>query len=165
MSTKEIKPLSRKDQTYAKNLIRELDGAIRRTVRFYLGPDLSSEFEDIVQGVYEAICLQLGDFKRCDNQEALAVTIAARSVWNFRRNHKTTEELSKDIPAMAYDRGLDEILPTSTSDMDREILTSTYECQDTTVELATELGCSASTLRQRLKRAKTRLRKALDEDT
>lgn len=163
MSEKKIKPLNREDQLYAKELIRVLNQKIRQTVYSNLGSDLSSEFEDIVQSVYEAICNQLDDFKSCDSQEALAVTISARAVWTFRRNHKPTEELSEDISAMETDRGLDEILPLSTSDMDREILTSVYERQDTMVELAADLGSSDSTLRQRLKRAKARLKKALDE--
>lgn len=165
MRKKQRKPLSQEDQQYAKALIKELDGAIRRTIRSYLGPDLSFGFEDIVQDVYEDICCQLDEFKGCDTQEALAVTIASRAAWNFRRDHKLTEVLSEDIPAMAYDHGLDEILPTSTSDTDRAILVAAYERQDTMVELAGDMNTSASTLRQRLKRAKARLRKTLEEDT
>jgi len=80
MSEKKIKPLSQEDQVYSKALIEVLNEKIRQTVRSNLGSDLSSEFEDIVQSVYEAICKQLDDFKNCDNQEALAVTIAARAV-------------------------------------------------------------------------------------
>lgn len=165
MSEKKIKPLSQEDQIYSKALIEILNEKIRQTVRSNLGSDLSSEFEDIVQSVYEAICKQLDDFKNCDNQEALAVTIAARAVWVFRRNHKPTEALSEDIPATEPDCGLDEILPSSTSKIDREVLTSVYERQDTMVELAADLGSSDSTVRQRLKRAKARLRNALEEDT
>ncbi len=165
MSRKQIKPLSREDQLYAKTLIRELDEAIRRTVRSYLGADLSSEFEDIVQSIYEEVCTQLDDFKSCNNPEAFVVTMAARAVWNFRRDHKPAEELPEDIPAMAYDRGLEDILPRITSDTDREILTAVYDRQDTMVELAGDLGCAPDTLRQRLKRAKTRLKRALDENT
>lgn len=165
MSKRKIKPLSQEDQIYAKELIGGLNAKIRQTVHSNLGSDLSSDFEDIVQSVYEAICKQLDDFKSCDSQEALAVTIAARAVWIFRRNHKPTEELSKDIPAMAYDPGLKDILPRSTSDTDREILTAAYDRQDTMVELSGDLGCAPDKLRQRLKRAKTRLKKALEEST
>lgn len=165
MSEKKIKPLSQEDQIYSKALIEVLNEKIRQTVRSNLGSDLSSEFEDIVQSVYEAICKQLYDFKSCDNQEALAVTIAARAVWVFRRNHKPTEVLSEDIPATEPDCGLDEILPASTSDTDRKVLTSVFERQDTMVELAADLGVSDSTVRQRLKRAKARLRRTLEENT
>lgn len=163
MREKKIEPLSEEDQVYAKELIRILNGRIRRTVRVTLGRDLSSEFEDIVQNVYEAICRQLDDFKNCDSQEALAVTIATRAVWTFRRDHKPTEALPEDIPAEESDRGLEELLPPSTPDADRALLTAVYDRRDTMVELAGELDCSPETLRQRLKRARARLRKALDE--
>lgn len=160
---KEIKPLSEADQKYAKELIRELDGTIRRVVRFYLDDALSSEFEDIVQSIYETLCVQLDDFKKCDSQEALVVTIAARRVWRIQRDWKTTEVLTEDIPAMEEDCGLDNILPLSTSAADRAILTAAYVHQDTMEELSTDLGCSSAKLRQRLKRARDRLKKAVDE--
>lgn len=160
---REIKRLSKADQKYAKELIHKLDGTIRRVVRFYLDEALSSEFEDIVQSIYETICMQLDDFKKCDNQEALVVTISARKVWHTQRDWKTTEELTEDIPAMEEDRGLDSILPLSTSAADRAILTAAYEHRDTMKELSADLGCSSAMLRQRLKRARDRLKKAVDE--
>ena len=70
MNKEKIKPLSKEDQIYAKELIQKLDGTIRRVVRSYLDADLSSEFEDIVQSIYEQICKQLDDFKKCDSPEA-----------------------------------------------------------------------------------------------
>ena len=165
MGKKEIKPLSKKDQVYAKNLLKEMDEVIRRVIHACLDAQLSSEFEDIIQDVYEAVCTQLDDFKSCANQEALMVTITTRRVWNFQRDHKQVEALSEDIPATEADFGLDELLPHSTSQADKEILISAYVHQDTMVELSGDLGCSPETLRQRLKRAKGRLKKALKEDT
>lgn len=165
MSKKQIKPLSKEDQIYAKELCRALEKKIRQTVHSNLGVELSAATEDIVQDVFESICSQLNDFKNCRSTEALAVTIAARAAWNFRRDHKPTETLSEDIPATEPDRGLEDILPRTISDKDREILTAVYDRRDTMVELTSDLGCTPDTLRQRLKRAKTRLKKVLDEDT
>ena len=165
MRERKIEPLSEEDQVYAKELIRVLNGRIRRTVRVTLGRDLSSEFEDIVQNVYEAICRQLDDFKNCDSQEALAVTIATRAVWTFRRDHKPTEALPEDIPAEEADRGLGELLPTSTTDGDREILNAVYARRDRVADLAADLDCAPGTLRQRLRRAKARLKRTLEENT
>lgn len=164
MSKKKIKPLSIEDQIYAKELIRVLDGAIRRVVRSYLGSELVFEFEDTVQTVYEKICEQLEEFKKSDNPEAFAVRIAGRTASHVRRDHKITELLSQSIPAPEVDRGLEDILPSSISDKDRGILTSVYEHQDTMVALADDLGCAPETLRQRLKRAKRRLKKVLEEN-
>lgn len=163
MLMNEKKPLSKEDRIYAKELICELDGTIRRVVRSYLGTDVSSEFEDVVQSVYETICVQLDDFKKCDSQEALAVVIAARKVWRVRRDRKPTEELSEDMPASEDDPGLEDIFPLSISDVDREILTSVYVYQDTMEELSVDLVCPAATLRQRLKRARDRLKKVIGE--
>lgn len=163
MREKEIKPLSKADQIYAKELIRELDGTIRRVVRSYLEDELSSEFDDIIQSIYEIICRQLDDFKKCDSQEALAVTIAARKVWHTQRDWKATEVLTEDIPSAEDDRGLDNILPLSISDADRAILTAAYDHRDTMEELSADLGCPPARLRQRLKRARDRLKKAVDE--
>lgn len=165
MSEKTITPLSKEDQVYAQELIWKLEGTICRVVRSYLDVKLSFEFEDIVQGIYEQICKQLGDFKTCNNPYALAATIAARAVWRIQRKWKPTEELAEDIPAAEENRGLAEILPSSISDADKELLTSVYERQDTMVELSADLGCSAPTLRQRLKRARARLRKEIEENT
>lgn len=163
MSEKQIEALSIEDQIYAKELIEKLDGTICRVVRSNLDADLSSEFEDIVQSVYERICMQLDDFKKCDSQEALAKTIAIRRVWHVQRDRKPTELLSDDIPAGEDDRGLADILPPSISDEDKAILTAVYECMDTMEELSEDLNCSAATLRQRLKRARDRLKKAIEE--
>lgn len=165
MREKKIKPLSTEDQIYAKELIRVLDGTICKIVRAYLGAELASEFEDTVQDVYEQICNQLEDFKTCDSPEALVVTLASRKVWHIRRDHKPIEALSADIPFMEVDRGLEDILPSSISAADREILTSVYERQDSMADLAGDLGCPPATLRQRLKRAKRRLKKTLEEGT
>lgn len=165
MSKKKIKPLSIEDQIYAKELTRVLDGAIRRVTRSYIGSELASDFEDTVQTVYEKICEQLEDFKICDNPEAFVVRIAGRAASHVRRDHKETEPLSEDMPAPEADRGLEDILPSSTSDIDREILTAVYDRQDTMVDLADDLNRTPETMRQRLKRAKRRLKKALEEKT
>lgn len=164
MRNKQIKPLSRADQVYAKELCQVLEEKIRHTVRSNLSADLFSYFEDIVQSIFESICRQLEDFKKCDSQEALAVTIAARATWNFCRDHKSTETLSEDIPATELDRGLEDILPRFISDSDREILTAVYDRQDTMVELAADLGCTPEKLRQRSKRAKARLKRIPEKD-
>lgn len=165
MREKKIKPLSKADQVYAKELIREFDGTIRRVVRSHLGDDLSSEFEDIVQSIYETICIQLDDFKKCGSQEALVVTIATRKVWHMQRDWKPTEELTEDILAIESDRGLGNILPASISDTDRAILIAAYENRDTMEELSTDWGCPSAKLRQRLKRARDRLKKAVEKST
>lgn len=166
MGTKKtIKPLSSSDQIYAKELIRKLDRKIRQCVGSYLDPGLSSEFEDIVQSVYEQICRQLEDFKTCDSPAALVSVIAARAVWHVHRDRKPTQELTEDIPAAEADCGLGEILPAHISDRDREILTAVYERQDTMEELARDLRCPSPTLRQRLKRAKARMKKSIDGRT
>ena len=163
MNREKIKPLSKEDQIYAKELIQKLDGTIRRVVRSYLDADLSSEFDDIVQSIYEQICKQLDDFKKCDSPEALVTVMAARRVWHIQRDWKPTELLSEDTPAAEENHGLEDILPSSISDRDREILTAVYERMDTMEDLSTDWGCSAATLRQRLKRAKDRLKKTLEK--
>lgn len=163
MRKKKIKPLSIEDQIYAKELIQDLDGTIRRVVRSYLDADLSSEFEDIVQSIYETICLQLDDFKHCDSQRALAIVIAARKVWHVHRDRKPTEVLSEDSIATEDSRGLEDILPRSISLSDKELITAVYAYQESMEDLAVDLGCPASTLRQRLKRARDRLKKALEK--
>jgi len=165
MRKKKVQPLSREDQIFAKELIQKLNATIYGVVRSYLDDDFSSDFEDIVQSVYEEICTQLGDFRRCDSQKALATVIAARKVWHIQRDRRPTEVLTDDVPAPEANRGLEDILPLSISDKDREILTSVYVAHDTMVELSADLGCPPETLRQRLKRAKARLKQSLEEDT
>ena len=128
---KEIKPLTAEDQLYVKELVWQLNGTIRRVVRSYLDDDLSAEFDDVVQSIFETICKQLDDFRNADSPEALAVRIATRRVWHVRRDWKATEELSEDYAATDDGpRGLDDILPKSFPPSDKALLNSVYGDKD-----------------------------------
>lgn len=161
---KEIKPLTAEDQLYVKELVWQLNGTIRRVVRSYLDDDLSAEFDDVVQSIFETICKQLDDFRNADSPEALAVRIASRRVWHVRRDWKATEELSEDYAATDDGpRGLDDILPKSFPPSDKALLNSVYVHQESMVDLASDLGCSPAKLRQQLKRARDRLKKFIEK--
>ena len=158
---REIQPLTPEDRVYAQNLIEQYDTVIRKIINVQLDPDLKSEFEDLVQDVYERICVQLEDFKTYDSPEALVVTIATRAVWRKHRDRKETVPLADIYPAGEEDRTLDDLLPLSTTPEDRRLLTAIYRDRDTEKEVAQDLGEKPATVRQRVKRARDRLKKVL----
>lgn len=160
---KAVKPLSSEDQLYAKALIKKYDKTVRRVISAYLDPKLMAEFEDVVQNVYEAICSQLDDFRTYNSQEALVVTIASRAVWRVHRNRKETVPLADEHQAKEMDRGLEDIFPSSISDEDKKLLISIYEHMDTEKEVADDMGEKPATIRQRVKRARDRLKETLKD--
>lgn len=121
MRKKEIRPLSPEDQEYVRNFLQINDPLIRRVVARYMHPNTPAEFEDLLQNTYEAICRQLDVFKTCENPEPLLRTIAMRQVWATNRKHRPTVPLLDTVSAPTEDRGLDELLPTSTPAADREL--------------------------------------------
>lgn len=159
-------PLSVEDQLYAKEQIAKYDPTIRKVIGSYLNEELDSDFEDIVQNVYEMICCQLDDFRRYDAPKALVVKITKRAVWKYFRQQKKYEaaplEENLDYPAEEKDRGLEDILPFKLSPDDRQILIQTYQNMDTSMEVAADLGEKPATIRRRLHRARERLKKLLD---
>lgn len=154
--------LTPEDQIYAKRLIKKFDKTIRRVIAAYLDPSLKYEAEDVVQNVYLMICQQLDDFRNYDSQEALVVTITTRAVKRLHRDWKDTVPLEDEYQAEDRDPGLDEILPSSLSPGDRSLLISVYQDRNTERELADDLGEEPATIRQRVKRARDRLRQALE---
>lgn len=160
-------PLSVEDQLYAKEQIEKYDPTIRKVIGTYLSKDLDSEFEDIVQDVYETICCQLDDFRTYSAPRALVVKITQRAVWKyFRRQQKYKDkeaplEENLDYPAAEEDRGLEDILPFKLSPDDRQILIRTYQNMDTSMEVAADLGEKPATIRRRVNRARERLKKLL----
>lgn len=158
---REIHPLTPDDQRYAKDLIEQYDRVIRSVIHNQLDQDLKSEFDDLVQDVFERICAQLEDFKTYDSPEALVVTIATRAVWRLHRARKETVPLEDIYPAREGDRTLDDLLPLSTTSEDRRLLTAIYRDRDTEKEVAQDLGEKPATVRQRVKRARDRLKKVL----
>lgn len=160
---KQVYPLTPEEQVFAKNLIKQYDETSRRVIKSKLNPQYAYEFEDVVQNVYEMICKQLDDFRTYDKPEALVVTIATRAVWRLHRDWKETVPLSEDFVAKERDDGLDEILPDKLSSNDKKLLTSVYQDQNTEKEVAENMGVSPSAVRQRIKRARDRLRKILEK--
>ena len=163
---RKVRPLSVEDQLYAKEQIEKYDPTIRKVIGTYLNKDLDSEFEDIVQDVFETICCQLDDFRTYSAPRALVVKITQRAVWKYFRQQKKYEaallEENLDYPAEEEDRGLEEILPFKLSPDDRQILIRTYQNMDTSMEVAADLGEKPATIRRRLNRARERLKKLLD---
>ena len=163
MRKKEIRPLSPEDQEYVRNFLQINDPLIRRVVARYMHPNTPAEFEDLLQNTHEAICRQLDVFKTCENPEPLLRTIAMRQVWATNRKHRPTVPLLDTVSAPTEDRGLDELLPTSTPAADRELFEAVYVRRETLVELAAEKGCKPTTMHQRAKRARDHLRKELEK--
>lgn len=160
---RETYPLTSGERVFAKNLIEKYDRLIRRVIASQLDPRLAYEFEDVVQNVYEMICRQLEDFRRYDRPEALVVTIAARAVWRLHREWKETVPLPEDCAAREEDKGLEELLPDRLPAGDRALLISVYQNRYTEREVAEGMGVSPAALRQRMKRARDRLRKILEK--
>lgn len=155
--------LTKEQQDAAMEIIRKYDVMIRKIAAAYLGRERRSEVEDVVQDVYEAICRQIEDVKRYESMEALVVRITVRRTWKVRKKLQgfvPLDEVSAK-PSENVDPGLDEILPASTPQADRDILSRIYVQRDTAEEAAKDLGINAGTVRQRLKRARDRLRKIL----
>ena len=86
-----------------------------------------------------------------------------RQVWATNRKHRPTVPLLDTVSAPTEDRGLDELLPTSTPAADRELFEAVYVRRETLVELAAEKGCKPTTMHQRAKRARDHLRKELEK--
>lgn len=160
------RPLTPEEQSYAKALIEKYDPVIRRVVSARLEQRFYDEFEDVVQNVYETICTQLDDFMTYDKPEALVVTITTRAVWRVHKRWKETVSIT-DEEALAAptepDIGLVEILPDGMPSGDRELLTAVYQNRKTEKEVAEATGEKPSTVRQRVKRARDRLKKVLEK--
>ena len=154
--------LTPEERAYAEELIQTYGVLIRHTARRYLGQDYAKDMEDVVQDTYEAICRQVDQFAFYENKGALIVTITMRTAKRYRK--KNNRFVPLEIELTAPERGpagLDELLPRATSEGDRDLLNRFYVYRETTGQIATELGEQESTIRQRLKRARDRLRKRL----
>jgi len=160
------KPLTPQEQAFAKELCEKYHGAILRVIHTYLGPELSREREDILQDVFRMICEQINDFKTCKYPGALIRKITAYRVLEVRKKLGRFQPLPEDgefLETNAETQGspLYEWFPRSMKDEDKQILETIYGEGRDVVDVADDIGISASTLRQRLKRAKDRLKRDL----
>ncbi len=166
MATKApLRPLTPEETAFVQNILSEYDAMLRRVIFHALGEEFRNEGEDVLQDVYESVCRQVDDFRTCDNHTALLVTIASRSAYRTRRrlSKRVSVPLTEDIPVDETDHGLLEILPPTTSDEDRRLLTKIYAERNTIAEEAEARNIKAPTLRQKLKRIRDELRSALQK--
>lgn len=159
------KSLTPQEQAYAKEICEKYHDTVVRIINAYLGPDLTREREDITQDVFRMVCEQLDDFKSYDNPEALVFKMTARRVQAVRKKLERYVPLPDENALIMEDgvQGADlfEWFPNSLPDKDKEVLQKVYGEKRDVAEAAAEIGVPAATMRQRLKRAKDRLRKEL----
>jgi len=158
-------PLTPEDRAFAEELSNKYYGLIKRIAKRRIKSDPAIELEDVIQDVYLMICKQVADFRETDTPEALIWTMTTRRVDWLRKTAPRHEPLSENASASdAPDLGIEEYYTDDMSDFDKFLLDEVYTKQETIADVARDIDMPAPRLRQRLKRARDKLKNVIEED-
>lgn len=164
MSKQPEKRLNREDQDFVLDLMNRYEPDLRKVVRGTMCELMPDEdmINDVLQDTYEAMCRQVDSIRTVEKKRAYIRTIATRCAIQECKRLTKNLPLEEDYPAPAAPPdGLDELLPKSTPSKDRRLLTQVYAYGNTPLEVARDTGENCDAVRQRLKRARDRLKRKM----
>jgi RNA polymerase sigma factor (sigma-70 family) len=153
------------------SLYTDLYSVVSRVVRVTLGAD--SEQEDVLQNAIFQVYRHLGNLRDPAKFKSWAAAIAVHTVRRELRRRQRQRwlmsvDLSESSPLLSYEpdfeRGFRQErarrVLTSLPPPERDVLTLWLAGSGTITEIARDLGCSLSTARRRLRRARRALGRA-----
>lgn len=160
-----MQKLSRAEAAFLEKLFEETQVKLRCIIRRQLQDCRYASVEDVMQETYCRSCEHIRSIMASNNPEAWLIRTAHNTVCEMRRSlNKDSAEIEHLAPVaepVLNQLGLDAILPSETSEGDRDLLVRYFERKDSSAEIAGDLNLSQETVRQRLKRAKDWLAKNL----
>ena len=161
---KENSKLSRAEWAYVQMLFEKNYDKILSIVCRHLERLCASSIEVVMQEIYYRACINVQKLAAHPSPTAWLAATAHNVALEEVKRLLRIEELSDNIEApQSPFLGLEDILPPQMLPNDRDILIRYFERMDSTADIAQDLGLTPDTVRHRLRRAKERLKKNLQD--
>lgn len=162
MTNKRAQILSLAEQAYIKALFDEHYDKLYRVAYRHLGRLCVDCIDDVIQETFKRACENFRSLASYDSAEAWLVNVCHHvAVDEVKYLCRVKELVTETQTATSDNLGIDELLPSTLSEDNRDLLTRYYVYKYNANEIASDLGQTPAAIRQKLSRIRKELRKIL----
>lgn len=154
--------LSLAEQAYIEALFDEYYDKLYRVAYRHLGRLCVDCIDDVIQETFKRACENFRSLAAYDSAEAWLVNVCHHVAVDEVKYLCRVKELVTEIqPSPSDSQGIDEVLPSSLSKDNRDLLVRYYVYKYNANEIASDLKQTPAAIRQKLSRIRKELRKIL----
>lgn len=162
MTNKRAQILSLAEQAYIKELFDEHYDKLYRVAYRHLGRLCVDCIDDVIQETFKRACENFRSLASYDSAEAWLVNVCHHVAVDEVKYLCRVKELVTETQTVTSDNlGIDELLPSTLSEDNKDLLTRYYVYKYNANEIASDLCQTPAAIRQKLSRIRKELRKIL----